>query len=89
MRIFPPDQSSTGLFAFGLSVAAVAALLLADFAGLLNRLLLLLICAACTLLGFIFGAYAQQERTGRTEAATSALVTCTVLLVYYAITRIF
>jgi hypothetical protein len=87
MRPFPSGQNPTGVFAFILSMVAVVSLLLADFASRGNSLLLLLACAGATLLGFMFAAYAHAEKSGRTEAATSALITTTALIVYYAVTR--
>jgi hypothetical protein len=87
MRPFPEGQNPTGVLAFILSVIAVASLVLADFVGLGSYLLLMLACVGSTLLGFIFAAYAHAEKSGRTEAATSALITTTALIVYYAVTR--
>jgi hypothetical protein len=87
MRLFPAGQNPTGVFAFVLSMIAVVSLLLADFASLGNSLLLMLACVGATLLGFIFAAYAHADRTARNEAATSALITTTALIVYYAVTR--
>ena len=87
MKPFPHGQNPTGVFAFILSMIAVVSLVLSDFVGLGNSLLLLLACVGATLLGFIFAAYAHVEKSGRTEAATSALITTTGLIVYYAVTR--
>ena len=89
MRPFPEGQNPTGVLAFILSIIAVVSLVLADFVGLGNYLLLMLACVGSTLLGFIFAAYAHAERHGRNEAATSALITSSALLVYYAVTRFF
>ena len=87
MRFFPEGQNPTGVFAFILSVVAVVSLVLADFVGLGNYVLLMLACAGSTLVGFFLAAHAHAERFGRTEAAKSALITTTALIVYYAVTR--
>ena len=87
MRPSHAGQNPTGVFAFVLSMIAVVSLVLSDFVGLGNSMLLMLACVGATLLGFIFAAYAHAEKSGRTEAATSALITTTALIVYYAVTR--
>jgi hypothetical protein len=87
MRPFPAGQNPTGILAFVLSMIAVVSLVLSDFVGLGNSLLLMVACVGATLLGFILGAYAHVERHPRNEAATSALITTTALIVYYAATR--